>query len=257
MPTRCPHATWDPLGPQIQPRMDRHDIVCLHTMAGPFDVVDDMFHANGYKGTESHFGVKGDGFAKQWQDLDFTADANNEGNDRVISIETADMGERFPRWGGSDVPAWTEAQLDKIVLLVTWLCDHYDIPKRLIPDTRPGRRGIAYHRQGIPGAFPPPFTGLVPGGELWTVLPGGRGKPCPGERRIHQLVDTVIPRVRGEEDPVTEAEMDKIAAKVVARFEVQLAKSRSVTRARIRELAKLGADDALDAREAPDASPPE
>lgn len=199
MATTCPHATYDPLGPQTAARMSSHDLVVLHTMAGPFDVVDDMFHANGFKGTESHFGVRGDGFAKQWQDLDFRADANNDGNHRCISIETADMGEHFGPWGGSDVPAWTDAQLDKIVRIVRWLCDRYDIPPVLVPDSKPGRRGIAYHRQGIPGNFPPPYTGLVPGGELWTVLPGGRGKPCPGDRRITQLIEIVIPRVQGKE----------------------------------------------------------
>jgi len=248
MATRYPGAEWDPLGTkQTQPRMDRHDIVGLHTMAGTFAGTNDYFHQNGFGGTESHFGLAGSGRLKQWQDLDHTADANNEGNGRVISIETADMGETFPKWGGSDVPAWTAQQLDKIVVLVRWLCDHYDIPKQLIPDTKPGRRGIGYHRQGIPGNFGPPYRGKVTGGELWTVLPKGFGKPCPGDRRIRQLIEIVIPRVRGEEDPVTEAEMNKIAEKVVARMEKRLDTDRSVMRQKIRELTELGASDAIKA----------
>src|SRR5262245_4683157 len=177
--------------------MARHDIVCLHTMAGRFDSTNTSFHANGYQGLESHFGVAGSGRLKQWQDLDFQADSNNEGNPRIISIETADKGESFPHWEGSDVPAWTDAQPDGIVDLVAWLCDRYDIPRQLVPDSRPGRRGIAYHRLGIPGNFSPPFTGQVPGGELWTVLPKGRGKACPGDRRIAQIIDVVIPRLNG------------------------------------------------------------
>lgn len=226
--TACPYATWDPLGPQTAHRMDAHDIVVLHTMAGPFNVVHDMFHANGYRGTESHFGVRGDGYAEQWQDLDYRADANNEGNRRCISIETADMGPwvpgskaSFPKWSTPDVPAWTEAQLDKIVALVGWCCDRYDIPKELIPDSKPGRRGIGYHRQGIPGNFPPPYRGWVPGGELWTVLPGGRGKPCPGDRRIRQLIEIVIPRVRGEKEdemPLTEDEWQRLSNLVDGRL---------------------------------------
>ncbi len=199
--TRYPGAEWDPLSTkQTQPRMDRWDVVCLHTMAGTFTGTDAMFHQNGFGGTESHFGLAGDGRLKQWQDLDHTADANNEGNHRVISIETADKGETFPAWSGSDVPAWTPQQLDELVRLVRWLCVRYEIPPTLIPDTRPGRRGIAYHRQGIPGNFGPPYPGKTGPGELWTVLPRGYGKPCPGDRRIRQTIEIVIPRVRGEED---------------------------------------------------------
>ena len=197
MATKCPHATWDPLSnTQTQPRMDRHDIVCLHTMAGTFAGTNIMFHEKGFGGTESHFGIAGSGLARQWQDLDFTADANNEGNHRVISIETADKGEDFPRWVGSDVPPWTPAQLDKIVAIVGWCCDRYGIPRTLIPDTMPHRRGIGYHRQGIPGNFLPPYSGKTGPGELWTVLPGGFGKPCPGTNRIRQIETIIIPRLQ-------------------------------------------------------------
>jgi hypothetical protein len=68
----------------------------------------------------------------------------------------------------------------------------------LVADSRPDRRGIAYHRQGIPGNFGPPFTGLVDGGELWTRLHKGRGKVCPGDARITQLRDEIMPALRGE-----------------------------------------------------------
>lgn len=196
MSTRCPHATWDPLGPQSEPRMRAHDIVCLHTMAGSFAGTNIMFHENGYGGTESHFGISGSGVARQWQDLDFQADANWDGNDHVISIETADKGEMFPAWSGSDVPPWTQAQLDRIIAIASWCCDRYAIPRVLIPNTRPGNRGIAYHRQGIPGNFPPPYTGLVPGGELWTNPKTGYGKVCPGYNRIRQIETIIIPALQ-------------------------------------------------------------
>lgn len=221
MATRYPGAEWDPLGPQTEPRMQAHDIVCLHTMAASFDGVNNGFHVNGYGGLESHFGLAGEGRLKQWQDTEHQADANYDGNHRVISIETADRGLLFPLWSGSDVPAWTDRQIDELVPLVRWLCDTYDIPKELIPDSRPGRRGIGYHRQGIPGNFPPPYTGLVPGGELWTDPVKGRGKVCPGERRIRQLIEIVIPRVRGEEDddmPLTDAEWKRLSNLVDGRL---------------------------------------
>ena len=160
--------------------MKRHDIVCLHTMAATFDGVDRGFHENGYGGLESHFGVAGDGRLKQWQDLDFEADANFDGNHRCISIETADRGEDFPKWTGSDVPEWTDDQIDVIVPLVRWLCETFDIPKELVADSKPGVRGIAYHRLGVPHS-----TGKAdaPGGpwhgegcELWTHPKKGAGR---------------------------------------------------------------------------------
>jgi hypothetical protein len=176
--------------------MRAHDIICLHTMAGGFAGVNIMFHENGYSGTESHFGIAGSGAARQWQDLDFQADANWDGNDHVISIETADKGENFPSWTGSNVPPWTPQQLDRIVRICDWLCTRYDIPRRLIPNTRPGHRGIAYHRQGCPGNFEQPYTGIVPGGELWTNPTKGFGKVCPGDRRIRQIETIIIPRLQ-------------------------------------------------------------
>lgn len=166
-------------------------------MAGYFGYTSQMFHENGYGGTESHFGIRADGYAVQWQDLDHQADANSEGNGYCISIETEDHGDVFESMPGSywandsDVPAWTDAQIDKIVEIVTWLCDRYNIPKQLVPDSRRGRRGIAYHRQGID-----PWR--VPDGDTWSESPG---KVCPGDRRIDQLKTIVIPRVQGGVPP--------------------------------------------------------
>lgn len=198
--TACPFATWDPLGPQTEPAMRAHDIVCLHTMAGPFAVVNRMFHDNGYGGTESHFGIAGDGRARQWQNLEFQADANLKGNPRVISIETADMGEDFEEWTGSNVPPWTPNQLDRIVQIVDWCCAKYSIPRVLVPDSKPGRRGIAYHRQGIN-----PWR--VSGGELWSDK---TGKVCPGDKRIAQVKSVIIPRLQlTESDDMDEIEYRK------------------------------------------------
>lgn len=190
MAAKVPGTTWDPLGTQTESRMKSHDIVCVHTMAGYFETVDRMFHDNGYSGTESHLGMRADGFTKQWQDLDYEADANYDGNHRCISIETEDHGPEFPPWANSsDVPPWTDKQIDKLVSIITWLCDEYDIPKQLVPDSKPGRRGIAYHRQGID-----PWR--VSGGELWS---GSEGKVCCGDKRIKQLKEIVIPRVQGQQ----------------------------------------------------------
>jgi hypothetical protein len=163
--------------------MARHDIVCYHTMVGSLAGTSAMFHQNGYGGTESHFGVGGDGTVRQWQDTDFVAEANLNGNYRLISIETADYGEpMFGKWNtsGDNVPPWTDAQMRAIAEITARCCQAYNIPIELIPDSRPNRRGVGYHRQGCDPV-------RVSGGELWS---SARGKVCPGARRIAQ-----IPRV--------------------------------------------------------------
>ena len=164
--------------------MEAHDVVCVHTMVGFLAGTESMFHQDGWSGTESHFGVGGpadgalDGTVYQWVDTDDQADANLQGNHRLISIETSD--------GGDETNPWSDAQLDAITSLVVWACRTHDIPAELIADSAPGRRGIGYHRQGID-----PWR--VAGGEKWS---NANGKVCPGDVRIAQLVDVVVPRVQ-------------------------------------------------------------
>jgi len=211
-----PGARWTPLGAQTETRMMSHDVVCAHTMVGYLVSTDRYFRISngaGFWGTESHFGVGGkwgpdlggglDGAVWQWQDLAYGADANRDGKPRVISFETADNAPASP----DDIEAWTPAQLDAIVDLCDWLCSpeahakcpsswlcHQEgIPRVLIPDSKPGRRGLGYHAQGA--------AERVVGGEVWSTSPG---KTCPAARRIAQFKTIVVPRVasrgRGEED---------------------------------------------------------
>jgi hypothetical protein len=184
-------------------------------MVGYLIGTDRMWRPDGYVGIESHFGVGGkwgpdvglalDGRIFQWQDLRYQADANLDGNPTVISIETADN-------AAEPIQPWSDKQLDAIVNLldwlcrpeahkacpVSWLCHQIGIPRQLIPDTKPGRRGIGYHRQGIEGNYP---DGLVPGGVRWSRA---TGKTCPADARIHQIKTIIIPRLnaRKEEDDV-------------------------------------------------------
>lgn len=208
-------ATWKPLAAGHQTQMQAHDFICLHTMVGYLTSTDAMFREGGWSGTESHFGIGGkwggdaakdlDGDAWQWGDYLYKADANLNGNPEVISIETADNAPRLVE----DIAEWTPKQLDKIVKLVaylctkeahkgcpsSWECHKSGIPAKLVPDTKPGRRGIAYHRQGCKHStgFKPSGSGwLVKGGVLWS---GATGKGCPGPKRIAQLKGIVIPRV--------------------------------------------------------------
>jgi hypothetical protein len=203
MVLKYPGAAWDPLGVQTEPMMKAHDILCFHTMVGSLAGTSRMFHENGYGGTESTWGVgesKAQGI-EQWQDAMRQADANYQGNPRVSSIETADYGGVFGKWNTNDasqVPAWTSDQLDMLVGLTvwwckpsthancpsTWACHKSGIPCTLIPDTRPGRRGIGFHRQGCK-------PNVVIGGEVWSLA---YGKICPGSKRENQLKTIIIPR---------------------------------------------------------------
>lgn len=179
-------ASWRPLANNwsAQPRLTTHDLIILHTMVGSLTSTDGYFRNNGYGGPESHFGVGHDGTVYQWQDSVYRAEANGAANARAISIETADLGPGFPRWdtnSGNAVPAWTDEQCDAIARIIAWACSTHDIPCVLIPDSKPSRRGVGYHRQGVPGY-------AVPGGELWS---SARGKVCPGPRRIAQIPGVV------------------------------------------------------------------
>lgn len=182
------------LGSQTEPLMRSHDIICYHTMVGYLFSTDNYFRKTngaGFSGTESHFGVGGkwgsdairglDGKIWQWQDLRYQADANLDGGHRVISIETADNAPKYAK----DIEPWTPKQLEANIRLGVDLCRKYNIPAVLIPDTKPGRRGIGYHQQGVD-----PYR--VSGGEKWS---NSYGKECPTKRRIDQLKNIVIPEI--------------------------------------------------------------
>ena len=198
---RYPSAMYRPLAKvETQPAMKAHTAVVLHTMVGNLSSTDAMFDVGGWKGTESHFGVGGiwgpdaakgyDGKVFQWQDTGFTADANLEGNPRVISIETADNAPRLAK----DIQPWTTKQLDAIVKLVAWICKTHNIPATLMHDSKTSTHGIGYHQLGVEHSLGigkvPGF--LVPGGERWSTA---RGKECPGPQRIAQVKGIIVPRV--------------------------------------------------------------
>jgi hypothetical protein len=187
---RYPDAEWRPLAkdPTHQALMDAHDGIVLHTMVGSLGGTDAFFHQDGYTGTESHFGVGPDGTVYQWTDTARTADANLEGTHRLLSIETADMGPPFEEWTGSDVPAWTEKQLDAIAAIIAWASTEHDFPIRAMDNSKPGQTGVGWHRLGIDSSplFQPGYR--VSGGEHWST---SIGKACPGDRRIKQVPEVI------------------------------------------------------------------
>jgi hypothetical protein len=148
---RMPGAIWHPLAADWnkQPRMKAYDFFCLHTMVGTLAGTGTYFEKTngpGYAGTESHFGVGPDGTIWQFQDTDFQADANGNGNWHVISSENADTGAPFPGWGGSDVPAMTPQQVEANARIAVWLYRTHGIPLAIAGSSKPGARGAPLRR---------------------------------------------------------------------------------------------------------------
>ncbi|HEY0453258.1 N-acetylmuramoyl-L-alanine amidase [Actinophytocola sp.] len=182
-------------------RMHRFDVVCLHTIGGPSDP----------PAGAAHFSTHADGRIFQSRDTRFRSEANANGNHRVIAIENDDAPKRFGSWNTDDghaVPGFTPEQIQAIARICAWAHKEHGIPLVACPDSRPGSRGIGYHRQGIDGNFGPfAFGGRVPDGEVWTEH---FGKVCPGDRRISQIPQ-IIKRARiiaGLDEPELEEDED-------------------------------------------------
>lgn len=174
--SRYPGAVWRPLPGKTTGRLTP-DLLCLHTMVGYLKSTDSYFRQ---AAVFSHFGIGGiwgsdngaglDGTVWQWQDTTYRAAANLNGNYRIISVETADNAAR-------PIAPWTPAQEEAIVGLMVWAHREHGIPLVLLPDSRPGRRGVAYHELGCDPA-------RVDGGERWSTA---YGKDCPTNVRISRI----------------------------------------------------------------------
>lgn len=174
-------------------------IINIHTMVGTLHGVENYFAKAG--NPYSHFGTGHDGEVRQWQDLRYRAASDLNGNPYCISIENADKGPGFPAWSGTDVPRFTDKQADALVMLLSWLCHRFGLPREAITTSCPHERGIGYHRLGVD---PYRHTGC---GHLWS---SARGKACPGDRRIHQLLTEIIPRVSTPTLPPEDDDMPNI-----------------------------------------------
>lgn len=161
------------------------NVVCVHTIVGRDPA------------SAAHFSTGGYGEITQSRDTLYRSAANLNGNWRVIAIENEDIGAPFPAWDvrdGHAVPAFTAAQMEAIARILAWCHRVHGIPLVFVTDSRPTTRGVAFHRAGCDGNFAGyAFAGRVSGGELWS---SAYGKVCPGDRRIFQLRDVIIPRAR-------------------------------------------------------------
>lgn len=178
--SRYPSATWKPIANRSSQPLQK-DLLSLHTCVGPGLGTWNYFNTGaGGRGVYSHIIVCGiwgsdagknvDGLALQMQDTNLRAAANLDGNWHIISVETADNAAR-------PIAPWTAAQQTTLVNIMVDAHRIDGIPLVLVPDSKPGRRGISYHRQGCN-----PYR--VAGGELWST---SFGKDCPTQARINQI----------------------------------------------------------------------
>jgi N-acetylmuramoyl-L-alanine amidase-like protein len=170
-----------------------HNRVNLHVQAGTGSLYG-FFNASGR--SSSHFWVSYTGVVEQYVDTDRAAEADLDGNDATISIETE---------GGTgstaDTEQWTQAQVDAIVSLVAWITETHGIPRVWVENAHSGNsgsRGIGVHRHGIDGNFP-----SLPDIRAGRKQRGGgmhysnsTGKLCPGGGKIQQ-VPYIIDRISG------------------------------------------------------------
>lgn len=208
---RYPGAIWQPI--TAHPRYGKRPLteynrVNLHTAVSNAQSLFGAFNKQSGPAF-SHFYVAGDGRVYQYQDTDFQAAADLDGNDATISIETWDGytgkpwdadGNGEPDWkNSSDVPAWTAAQIESLAQLYAWAVKTHGIAVKIAESSQKGQpsKGLSWHRLGVDGNFPalPDVRAgrLQRGGGMHYSL--ARGKGCPGDERIWQ-VDDVFARAQ-------------------------------------------------------------
>jgi hypothetical protein len=163
----------------------------LHTQAGNGSLYN-FFNASGR--ASSHFWVAKSGLVEQYVDTALQAEADLDGNDATISVETE----------GTSEP-WTDAQVNAIIALSQWIIGHHGMTMALATSSKTdsSSRGLSWHRLGIDGNFP-----ALPSRYAGRQQRGGGmhysssfGKTCPTEARIDQIFDRVWPAVSGGVTP--------------------------------------------------------
>lgn len=183
---------------ELQPESDSQASITptqfiVHSLAAPWTIERTYEYWRDSTNLESHFGLGYDGRLGQYIGTNTRADANAQANSRAISLESA------ANLQNSD--PWTTAQINMLVRVMDWAAREHSIPRRRCRSwTDPG---FGYHR-------------LYP---EWSA----GGTSCPGNARVEQFNEIVLPRVivgDVEEDDValTTDDINKVAAAVVAKL---------------------------------------
>jgi hypothetical protein len=179
-------------------KANANEIACAHTQVGSYEGAWDWGNQDGNPYPQSYIRCSGEG-VNAWP-VNLRCAANLEGNHRIWAIETEDVdADCFAPWNLTcgNVPAWTKAQVETLIEGFTWWCLRFNRPPVIIPDAKPGRVGLGYHRFGVPNS-----PEWVSGAEKWTT---SEGKCCPDWRRIDQFRNQIVPevarRVSGQPPP--------------------------------------------------------
>lgn len=176
-----PGAVWKPLPTKYLSGlpMAAYNRVNLHVAGSLGSSLLNYFAA--IKRPSSHGYVRKSGVLEQYVDTALRAEADLDGNDATISLETE----------GKASGSWTAAQCETIARTYAWAVREHGIARRLATDSKigPSSHGLSWHRLGIDGNFP----------ALPSILAGRRqrgggmhyststGKVCPGDARIRQI----------------------------------------------------------------------
>lgn len=181
---KYPGAEWRPIDSQYLPnrRMSEYNRVNLHVAVSEAASLWPVF--NKPKAASSHFYVRRNGTAEQYIDTAYQGEADVEGNDATISIETQ---------GGmhnADTEQWTAAQVETLAQIYAWAVKTHGIKLQIASSSQRNStsHGLSWHRLGIDGNFPAlpdPGAGRNQrgGGMYWST---SRGKLCPGRGKILQ-----------------------------------------------------------------------
>lgn len=168
-----------------------NNVFIVHTMVGSLAGTDSYFR-QGNVGLESSMGIGGkydgtlDGAIYQWMYLNDRADANYEANGYAFSVETSDgsNSQNPNRW----LERWSPLQAESLAQSAAAWCLVTGRPARLVNRSHSTVHGIGHHRIGT---VPYP----KPGDDYWSP-PSQGARACPGQTRIDQLTNEVIPRVQ-------------------------------------------------------------
>lgn len=155
---------------ELQPESDAQAAIVptqmiIHSVAAPWTIERIYEYWRDSTNLESHFGLGYDGRLGQYIGTQTRADANAQANVRAISLESA------ANLQNSD--PWTDEQIESLIKVMDWAATEHDIPRRKCRSwTDPG---FGYHR-------------LYP---EWSL----GGTECPGDARVRQFNEIVLPRV--------------------------------------------------------------
>ena len=177
-----PKAIWKPIPLKGRRSITVYNRMNLHVAVSE---TTSLFSFFSKVGVDSHFYVRKDGTVEQYVDTSLRANADLEGNDATISVETQ---------GGlknASGEPWTDAQCKALAELFAWSVKTHGLKVQIASSSKIGEesKGLSWHRLGINGNFPALPSVLAGrnqrGGGMYYSR--ATGKACPGDSKIKQI----------------------------------------------------------------------